>query len=191
MRNIFYDYASDLRARHRVTLAVQKGHAARAIREVEPRDPATWEFSGFSQNGEDGIIDVLLGTLRSPQRNFLEIGAADGVQNNSSWLVVTRQFHGLAVEGDPALSAAAHRVLSDCCIGVEFRNSFVNVENAGNLVSPELRTPGLLSLDIGGNDFHVAKALLQAGLRPKIAVVEFNSVFGPQRSVTIPYTPAF
>ncbi|EQD51583.1 hypothetical protein B1A_13004, partial [mine drainage metagenome] len=51
--------------------------------------------------------------------------------------------------------------------------------------------PDVCSLDIDGNDYHIAGALLDAGLRPKIFVVEYNSAFGPQRRVTIAYDDAF
>lgn len=191
MRNILHDFLTDLYDIQRISLAVAKGHAARDARQVDAADPASWEFSGFSQNGEDGIIEVLLSALLRREQTFLEIGAADGVQNNSSWLMVVRQFHGLMVEGSRALSAKAERLLSTAGIGVEFRNCFVTRENAAQLLAGRSREPDLFSLDIDSNDYHVAQALLDAGLRPRIAVLEYNSVFGPERSVTIPYTPQF
>jgi len=51
--------------------------------------------------------------------------------------------------------------------------------------------PDVFSLDIDGNDYYVAQALFDAGLRPKILVVEYNSVFGPERSATIEYSENF
>lgn len=192
MRNIFHDYLTDLHDFQRVAIAIAKGTAARAARSIDLKHPATWEFSGFSQNGEDGIIDVLRSALLRPSRDFIEIGSADGVQNNSSWLFVTEQYRGLMVEGNAAKSAKARRLLAGCGIGARFEPRFVMRDNVAELLAlcPQMQ-PDLLSLDIDGNDYHVADALLTAGLRPKIAVVEYNSVFGPRRSVTIPYAPAF
>jgi len=192
MRNILHDYLTDLHDFQRVAIAIAKGAAARAVRSVDLKHPSTWEFSGFSQNGEDGIIEVLRSALLRPSRDFLEIGSADGVQNNTSWLFVTEQYRGLMVEGNPAKSAKARRLLSGCGIGARFESRFVTRENAAQLLAlcPDLQ-PDLFSLDIDGNDYYVADALLNAGLRPKIVVVEYNSVFGPERSVTIPYDPAF
>lgn len=192
MRNILLDYLTDLRDRQRVTLAIAKGGVARGLRKIDPKLPSTWEFSGMSQNGEDGILEVLRSALLRPNRYFFEIGSADGVQNNTSWLLLTEQYHGLMVEGNRALSAKAHRLLSGSCIGVRFESRFVTRENAGQLLALcSEAQPDVFSLDIDGNDYHVAQALFSAGLRPKIAVVEYNSVFGPQRSVTVPYDPAF
>ncbi len=192
MRNILHDYLTDIHDFQRVAIAVAKGTAARGMRRIDASKPASWEFSGFSQNGEDGILDVLRSALTRPDRDFLEIGSADGVQNNTSWLHVVEQYSGLMVEGNPALSAKCRRLLVGCGIGVEFVSRFVTRENARELLSScESRSPDVFSLDIDGNDFHVAKALLEAGLRPKIAVLEYNSAYGPERSVTIPYDPAF
>jgi len=38
---------------------------------------------------------------------------------------------------------------------------------------------------------HVAREVLTMRYRPKIVVVEYNSSFGPERSVTVPYKPMF
>jgi len=43
------------------------------------------------------------------------------------------------------------------------------------------RDADVYSIDIDGNDYHVTEALLNAGFRPKICVVEYNSTFGPAR----------
>ena len=62
---------------------------------------------------------------------------------------------------------------------------------------PELRdvalypNPDLISLDIDGMDFYVAKALLEAGLRPSVFCVEYNATFGPDAAITIPYDADF
>jgi hypothetical protein len=192
MRNFLFDYLTDVRDRQRIAIAIAKGAAARQQRSAQLADPLTWEFSGFSQNGEDGILDVLRSVLLRHDRDFVEIGAADGVQNNTSWLLAAEQYSGMMVEGSAALSAKARRLLSDCSIGALFVNRFVTRENAHELLRLwENLRPDVLSLDIDGNDHHVAKALIEHGLRPKIAVVEYNSVYGPERSVTIPYDPTF
>ena len=53
------DYLFELRDRQRLCIALSKGSAMMQARDIDLGRPATWEFSGFSQNGEDGIIDVL------------------------------------------------------------------------------------------------------------------------------------
>ena len=161
-------------------------------RNIDLTRPETWEFSGFSQNGEDGILDVLRKQLSSSNRYFIEIGSADGMQNNSSWLVVAEQYNGLMIEGNPQLVERARRTVQNYSIGVECLNMFVGVHNVDELRAlAQFANPDVFSLDIDGIDYYIAKALIDGGFRPKIFVVEFNSVYGPDRSVTIPYQDNF
>lgn len=176
----------------RMSLACARGAVAVAARHVDPLDTRTWEFSSFSQNGEDGIIDELLRRVGEPTRYFLEVGASDGLENNSSYLAFVRRYSGLMVEGDPQLSQEAARQLQTSNVGVDYLSMLVEPENAAELVERCLvRTPDFFSLDIDGNDYHVTSALLEQGLRPKVVCVEYNSAFGPNRAVTIPYTRGF
>jgi hypothetical protein len=48
---------------------------------------------------------------------------------------------------------------------------------------------GLLSIDIDGNDYWVLDAI--DAVTPRILVLEYNSIFGPERALTIPYDPTF
>lgn len=182
----------DLRDRQQMAIALAKGGAMMQARKIDLTQPGTWEFSGFSQNGEDGILDVLRKQLLNSNRYFIEIGAADGMQNNSSWLVVAEQFNGLMIEGNPRLVERASRLILSHSIGVDCLNMFVNSENIQELKSLALHLdPDVFSLDIDGIDYYIAKAIMDGGFRPKIFVVEYNSVFGPERSMTIPYKDNF
>jgi hypothetical protein len=186
------NFLRDGRDRQRMILALAKGAATRAARHVDLARPATWEFSGFSQNGEDGILDVLRAQLRARNRYVIEIGASDGLENNSAWMVVADKYGGLLVDGDPAAIARARRMLMPASIGVDCRRMFVTRDTIAELRALAwYADPDVFSLDIDGMDFWIAEALLAAGLRPRIFVVEFNAVFGPERSVTVEYRPDF
>lgn len=186
------NYLIDHKDRQRIAIALGKGCASMHAREVDPRDPTSWEFSGFSQNGEDGIIDVLLRHARDRNRYVLEIGSADGTENNSSWLLLTARYEGLLVEGDPRQSARARRNVARYSIGSECLSLFVTLGSVGTIWNRMARAdPDVFSLDIDGNDFHIASELFARGLRPKISVVEYNSAFGPTRSVTSRYSDDF
>ena len=54
-----FNYLLDVRDRQRINIALSKGAAMMHARNIDLTQPGTWEFSGFSQNGEDGILDVL------------------------------------------------------------------------------------------------------------------------------------
>lgn len=161
-------------------------------RKIDLKQPATWEFCGFSQNGEDGILDVLRKRLIKSNRYFIEIGSADGIENNSAWLVFAEKYHGIMVEGNPRLFERMKRMVADYNYGTECLCMFVTTDTVRELKSIALHfDPDIFSLDIDGNDYYIAKTILEAGFRPKIFVVEYNSTFGPDRSVTIPYRDEF
>ncbi|MBW0171754.1 MAG: hypothetical protein KXJ61_16160 [Hydrogenophaga sp.] len=186
------NYLLDVRDRQRIIIALTKGGATMNARRVDLMSPATWEFSGFSQNGEDGIIDVLRKQLLTQNRYFVEIGCSDGIENNSSWLVVAEKLSGIMIEGDPTLAERAKRMIAGHSVGGECRNMFVTRENVHELKRLMFHNdPDVFSLDIDGNDYYIAKAILDNGIRPKIFVVEFNSVFGPERSTTVAYRDDF
>jgi len=155
-------------------------------RKVDLSQPETWEFSGFSQNGEDGIIDVLRSQLVSSNRYCIEIGASDGIENNTAWLVVAEKYSGIMIEGNPTLARRAGFVTP------WYYSMFVTRHNVHELKSKAFKLdPDVFSLDIDGNDYYIAQALFEAGFRPKIFVVEYNSVYGPELSVTIEYQDSF
>jgi hypothetical protein len=96
------------------------------------------------------------------------------------------------IEGNPLLMERARRMLVRYSIGAECRNMFVTQENVSSLKSMAFHhDPDVFSLDIDGNDYYIAKAILDGGFRPKIFAVEYNSVFGPERSMTIEYHDKF
>jgi hypothetical protein len=186
------EYLIDYKDRQRIAIALAKGVASRAARRVDLRHPATWEFSGFSQNGEDGIIDVLRSRLKHPNRYVVEIGAAEGTENNSSWLLTTAGYEGLMIEGDPRQSARARRNIGRYSIGSQFVSMFVTLETVNAILDKvAFNEPDVFSLDIDGNDWHIANALFAREFRPKIVSVEYNSAFGPERSVTSVYRDDF
>src|SRR5574343_1307224 len=121
----FMNYLMDVRDRQRIAIALSKGAAMMHARNIDLKSPATWEFSGFSQNGEDGILDVLRKNLKVSNRYFIEIGAADGIENNSGWLVVAEKYNGLMIEGSPHLVERARRTVLGYSIGAEIHNMFV------------------------------------------------------------------
>jgi len=185
-------YLKQVRALQRINLSLARAAATSSLRTIDPTNPSSWEFSGFSQNGEDGILDELTRRLRAPNRYFVEIGASDGLENNTTWLALGRRFSGLWIEGDAAASEWCRFLLGPLNYGVDARCLFVTRDRAAELRRTVVHAdPDVFSLDIDGNDYHLVQALLAAGLRPKIWVVEYNSAYGPERRVTIPYREDF
>lgn len=183
---------SPYRDRQRILIALTKGNAASQSRQINPKLPISWEFSGFSQNGEDGILNYLLSKLIHGNRYFLEIGSADGIDNNTAWLAIVHKYSGLMVEGDPFLHSRSTRMIRHYSLGLETKNIFVDILQAEKIARQlPYKSIDLLSIDIDGMDYYVANTLLSCGVRPKVIVVEYNSAYGPDRTITIPYDPLF
>lgn len=181
-----------IEAEGRMATAFARAAATAATRQIDPTNPLSWEFTGFSQHGEDGILDYLCSRLPTRNRHFLEIGAADGIENCSAWLAFGRGYGGVMVEGDPALSERCRSVLQGRLWSVQAIQMMVDRDNVvGLLKACPMLDPDVFSIDIDGIDYHVLAAALDTGFRPRIVVAEYNSAYGPDRAVTVPYRPMF
>jgi len=179
-------------ARQRISIALSKGALSQNLRKIDQSDPKTWEFSAFSQNGEDGIIEYLCANIKVPNRYFIEIGSSDGVENNSAFLAIVKKYSGLMIEGNKSASALSKKIMSSMNLGVEAINTFVTKDNVSVLLKSALHSnPDFFSLDIDGNDYYVAENLFNAGLRPAIVAVEYNSTLGDEKALTINYQENF
>jgi hypothetical protein len=188
----FVRYLKKIRSIQLFNLALNRAGVTAALRHIDPTDPLSWEFSGFSQHGEDGIIDVLISNTTTKNNYFVEIGTGDGTENNTSFLAIGRRYSGLMVEGNAKDSEWCKYLLRPMNYGLDFVCAFVTEENIGEVQEKILYPQAdVFSLDIDGNDFWIARSLLEAGVRPKIAVVEYNSAFGPERAISIPYKNDF
>ncbi|MEQ8352765.1 MAG: hypothetical protein RH862_14850 [Leptospiraceae bacterium] len=180
------------RDRQRIGIALSKGAAACYLRQVINTEPETWEFSGFSQNGEDGILQVLRSQLKVNNRYFIEIGAADGIDNNSAWMAIVEKYNGLMIEGSPELVFRARRMVGHYSLGLQIEEMFVDIDSAENIKTlSDYLDPDVMSLDIDGIDYFVAEKLFAAGFRPKIFAVEYNSVHGPEKARCVKYSRNF
>lgn len=171
----------------RVNISMSRCSIASSLRDIDHKTPSSWEFCGFSQNGEDGIIDVLLGKLKNPNKYFIEIGSSDGIENNTAFLAMVKRYSGLWVDSGGKEIERAKNIFGRFCI-LDYLNLKVEPDNCDVILrNARCANPDVFSLDIDSNDYHVAKSLMELGMRPKIVVVEYNSVFGPKRNVAACY----
>jgi len=144
-------------------------------------------FRLYSQNEEDGIILALLEASGVTGRRFLELGS--GSSGGNSYVVAFEMgWTGLMVEAR-AESARRLRLKLAHNPHVAVVAAFVTPENVNDLV----RSHGLggeidlFSLDIDSTDYWVFEAL--EACTPRVVVIEYNAMFGPDRAVTIPNAP--
>ena len=62
-----------------------------------------------SQNGEDGIIEVMVNHIKNPNRKFLEIGWGDGGANRRVQKVLDRLDGGRPLASEQAYIEAVQR----------------------------------------------------------------------------------
>jgi hypothetical protein len=90
---------------------------------------------------------------------------------------------------------AHQRFLAESELGwrydVEAICAFIDTGNVDDLISGAgiEGDIGLLSVDLDGNDYWILEAI--SVVQPRILVVEYNSVFGAEAAVTVPYDPGF
>lgn len=176
----------------REALALRAELASRA-----PGNPALKGFKVFSQNDEDGIIEEILrrvGTVDAPNRTFIEIGCADGLENNTYYLLL-KGYKGCWVDGAEDHIASIRAILGDLqCDRLQVRRAFVDTSNVRRLVEEQAKflgttEPDFLSLDIDGNDLCVLQEALRS-IRPKVICAEYNAKFPPPLSVSVAYNPS-
>ena len=69
------------------------------------------EMRFYSQNGEDGIIQLLIAAVGTVTKRSVEICAGDGIQCNTANLLVNHGWNGLLIDGGEELVDAWTRFL--------------------------------------------------------------------------------
>ena len=143
-------------------------------------------FRISSQNQEDGLTLALLNEAGAAGRRFVEIGS--GLSGgNSGFLARECGWSGLMVDGHAGhMAQVARRFPTARAVAAWVTRDKINELIAGNGFGGEI---DLFSLDLDGNDYWIWEAMTACS--PRIAILEYNSMFGPDRSVTIPYDPRF
>lgn len=149
------------------------------------------EFRVHSQFGDDGIIAWLVDRLPSLPRRFVEFGVEDYSESNTRFLMVSRHWSGLVMDGSPANIDRLRRRPWFWRHDLTALARFVTRDNVDALVAEWAggEPVGLLHIDVDGNDYWLWEAL--TSVTPGVVVMEYNAVFGPERAITIPYAPAF
>lgn len=149
------------------------------------------EFSGFSQWGEDGIIDWLIEKLPGIPKTFIEFGVENYIESNTRLLLNLRNWAGLVI--DASAEYVSNIKKQDIYWQYELKAicAFIDADNINNLIESAKLTGdiGLLSIDIDGNDYWIWEALHI--VKPIIFICEYNAVLGDILPLSIPYKADF
>ena len=149
------------------------------------------EFTVFSQFGEDGILQFLVQRVPIEHEVFIEFGVEDYHESNTRFLLVHDNWRGLIIDGGTTHQEFLRATNLGWRHHVDAVTAFIDREN----INPLIRSAGiegdigLLSVDIDGNDYWVLEAINVVS--PRILVTEYNSVFGSEAAITVPYKPDF
>ncbi len=176
-----------------IITGLSRGAISSSTRIIEEGNPLSWEFSAFSENGEDGITDFLLRKIISPNYNFLEIGAGNGLHNNTAYLALVQKYSGVMIDANATRIKRAQIIYSYTNSSVKCLSIFVNNNHDIKQILSHCiyNDPDFFSLDIDSIDYYVMKMLFEENFFPKIICVEYNAALGPEKSITIPYTTNF
>lgn len=151
------------------------------------------EFKVFSQFGEDGILQYLIRQTRISHElhTFVEFGVETYDEANTRFLLINDNWRGLIMDGCDDNIAKVKESPIYWRHAVTAVAAFIDAENINRLIADAgfAGEIGILSVDIDGNDYWVWDRI--DVVNPIIVVAEYNSVFGPDLAVTVPYDPNF
>lgn len=166
----------------------------RQLAQQTPDNPAVQGWASYAQCDEDGIIRTCLARIARAtplSRSLVEIGCADGRQNNTHQLLLDR-YRGVWVDADAtaidSLSKALDGQVFEDLLILQQRVSLTSCVALAKRARYFLNTESidLLSLDIDGNDLHVLPSFIHQ-LSPKLVCVEYNAKFPPPTRLAMDY----
>jgi hypothetical protein len=149
------------------------------------------EFKVFSQFGDDGIIQYLVSNLDLEHNTFIEFGVEDYLESNTRFLLQKDNWTGLVMDASEIHMNRLRHSAFFWKHDLSAKAAFVTAENINDLLAEATRNwsgTDLLHIDIDGNDYWIWDKI---NLNPAIVIVEYNSTFGIERPITIPYDPTF
>lgn len=151
------------------------------------------EFKVFSQFGEDGILQYLISEtgIRRDEQVFVEFGVQNYVESNTRFLLMNNHWKGMIIDGSREYMDFVRSQDIYWRHDLTAVDAWIDRDNINQLIGDAGISGdiGVLSVDIDGNDYWVWERI--EVVRPVIVVVEWNSVFGPEHAISVPYDPAF
>ena len=152
-------------------------------------------FRVFSQVDEDGLLLYIFSLIGFKNHKLVDMAFGSPYGANSTNLLVNWGFHGLLAEGDEkhvAITDEFFNTNSDTKIFPPvIINEWITVENVNKIIinhgfNGEI---DLFSLDIDGMDYWIWKSL--DAILPRVVIVEYQDIWGPDKAMTVPYNPHF
>lgn len=149
------------------------------------------EYSVFSQWGDDGIIQYLVNYLNISNHTFVEFGVENYLESNTRFLMMNNNWKGLVLDGSKKHIATIKNSEYYWKYDLVAIDAFVTIENITNLILSNIDGKiGLLHIDLDGMDYWIWQEISKS-IKPEIVILEYNSIFGRELKVTVPYDMNF
>ncbi|WIA15842.1 hypothetical protein OEZ85_012597 [Tetradesmus obliquus] len=135
------------------------------LRTFNSTDAHTRERKVFSQYGEDGILEAVLGCIGTTDRYYVEFGVEAGTQCTTRNLREAHNFTGLMMDGSnsrPEINQQQEMM---------FSHNIAALFKKYNVPRPGFDH---MTVDLDQNTFWVALEVLRGGYRPRSLAVEIN-----------------
>jgi len=152
-----------------------------------PMSIGVHRFRLRSQHEEDGITLALLRAAGVKHRVFLEIGSGS-TGGNSGVLAYELGWSGLMLDANRKAIEEAARFFK-FNPGVSAVKARVSTDTINELLTKHgmNREIDFMSIDIDSFDYWLWQAVTVCN--PRVVVMEYNALFGPERAVTVPNAP--
>ena len=147
-------------------------------------------FKVFSQWDEDGIIQYLINKVPISNKTFIEFGVENYEESNTRFLLINNHWKGMVLDASEPDIQYIQTDPIHWQFDLQARCAWITKDNIDALLQDSgfAGDAGLLSIDINGNEYWIWEAI--QSLRPRIVIVEYNSLFGLS-PISVPYAPAF
>jgi hypothetical protein len=161
-------------------------------------EPLSFKDVGFrvhSQHEEDGILLYIFSLIGTTNKRCVEICAGNGVECNTANLIFNHRWIGFLCDGNESRVQEARHYYKHNADTMFWPPAIVHAWMTKDNVNQLLQDHGftgdidLLSLDVDGIDYWLWQEL--SCVSPRVVVLEFNHLWGPTASVSVPYRDDF
>ena len=181
------DVASQLQLKLTYRALVESGGVLPGLKEAG--------FKAFSQTDEDGILLYIFSIIGTANKTCVEICAGTGIECNTANLLINHGWHGFLVDrSEASVKIGQEFYKKNPCTHVYppvFVHSWITRDNINDVLGKNgfEGEINLLSIDLDGVDYWIWDAIKV--IRPRVVVVEYNDIIGPDKAMTVPYRDDF
>lgn len=152
-------------------------------------------FKAFSQADEDGILLYIFSIIGAKSKKAVEICAGNGIECNAANLIINHGWHGLLIDGNEAVVKSGIEFYQENPHTYVYPPTFVHAWITRDNVNEVITKHGfegevdLLSIDMDGVDYWIWNAI--NSIDPKVVIVEYQDIIGPDKALTVPYNDSF